>query len=279
MACRFLHDSKHNSHQAEQQPPVTVVVMNWARPDNVKRIALQMAEYPEVQEVVVAMCNPETAFELTHDKVKTVDYYEENDKWGVALRFRACERADTELVLVADDDLIVLEDGLHKMIAAKMENPDTLVSYVGREIDWDNMHYLFDDTPPGRHPIALTRALMVDRRFCRAFFALSPLVADIVNTSSTLWNGEDIFMSLIAQALTHEVPLILDKTSDTVEEIWDGRVGISVKPDHIAYRSKFLQHAVEQLQSCKNSSHHHLEVHINKETTKARRQLHALRLA
>lgn len=50
----------------------------------------------------------------------------------------------------------------------------------------------------GSHRIVLTRCLLMDRRFCDAFFVYSPLVEDVVADSKPYWNGEDIFMSLVS---------------------------------------------------------------------------------
>ena len=50
----------------------------------------------------------------------------------------------------------------------------------------------------GLFPIVLTKAMLLDLRFCHAFFQLDHLVADLANASHTLWNAEDIFVSLVA---------------------------------------------------------------------------------
>ena len=51
----------------------------------------------------------------------------------------------------------------------------------------------------GLYPIVLTKALLLDLRFCHAFFQLDYLMADMANASATFWNAEDIYMSLVAK--------------------------------------------------------------------------------
>lgn len=51
----------------------------------------------------------------------------------------------------------------------------------------------------GLYPILLTKALLLDIRFCHAFFQLDYLMADLANASATFWNAEDIYMSLVAK--------------------------------------------------------------------------------
>lgn len=62
------------------------------------------------------------------------------------------------------------------------------------------------DVRTGPAPIALTIALITDRRTCAATVQQSGVMADIVADSKPLWNGEDIFHSLVAYQLSGAMP-------------------------------------------------------------------------
>ena len=46
--------------------------------------------------------------------------------------------------------------------------------------------------------MVLTKILVVQRDVCSAFFRYQDLVKDLLPVSKPLWNGEDIFLSLVA---------------------------------------------------------------------------------
>lgn len=50
-------------------PKVSVVIMNWKRPQNVRHIVTQMVMYDEVGEIVIMMCNEDSTFNISHPKV------------------------------------------------------------------------------------------------------------------------------------------------------------------------------------------------------------------
>jgi hypothetical protein len=210
--------------------------------------------HPSVQEIIIAMCNADTVFEMEHDKVVTIDATDLQTDLGVATRFKICaEVVRTEIVVTIDDDILVSEQGFNNLIQAKLQTPGAIVSYFGRDFALENPHYTPEEVEPGRHLIGLTKALVVDRRFCHAFFSASHLVAEVKNASSTIWNGEDIFMSLVSTQVTGELPVILENNKSNVVELGEGfSEGISTKADHLPHRTKFLRHAVQQLKYCEN---------------------------
>ena len=59
--CPISHQTAYSS----QRPRVSVVVMNWNRPENVKKMVTAMVEYSNVREVIIVMNNPDTRYEGT----------------------------------------------------------------------------------------------------------------------------------------------------------------------------------------------------------------------
>jgi len=205
-----------------------------------------------LQEIIIAMCNADTMFEMEHEKVVTIDATDLQTDLGVATRFKVCaELARTEIVVTVDDDILVSEEGFNSLYKAKLQTPGALVSFFGRDFALTDPNYTPEEVEPGRHLIGLTKALVVDRRFCHAFFSASHMVAEVKNASSTIWNGEDIFMSLVSTQVTGELPIILESSKNNVKELGEGfSEGISTRADHLPHRSRFLRHAVQQLKYC-----------------------------
>ena len=238
----------HCSPVRYREGPVTVVLMNFKRPDNIKRIVDNMVTYSSVAEIMVVSNNPNTSFTYSHQKVVVLDMMGYEDELGVAVRFKACLLAMNWHILIADDDLMVTEAGLSNLLTAKHEHPQSVVGFWGRKYDRDDLKYILQESGPGHHGIALTKALLLDTCACRAFWAASHLMHDIAHEASVTWNGEDIFMSLVSEKVLGGTPYITPhKETIDVQQLSEGDVGISANTNHVAHRSRFLQTAVQRL--------------------------------
>ena len=111
---------------------VTVVLLNWLRQDNVRLIVETLENYTAVSEVLVLMCNPETRFSISTSKAKALDFSALETAWGLTGRFKACLLARNPWVLVMDDDLLVTEAGLDRLLQAKSMAADRLVGFFAR---------------------------------------------------------------------------------------------------------------------------------------------------
>ena len=224
---------------------VSVVIMNWSRPENVKMFAERMVTYSSVEEVIIVMNNPATRFEMDHEKVVTLDLRGLERHWGVAVRFKACLLAESKWVLIIDDDMDMSEQGLQRMLEVKATEPDSLIAYYGRTIRMGQLY----EVREGRHDIALTKALLLDFRFCEAFSRASHLMKDLSHEAKVTWNGEDIFMSLVAEAVMGQKAIILQPRPGDINELVDALGIHQTDPGHIAFRNRFLQTAISRL-SC-----------------------------
>lgn len=120
-----------------------------------------------------------------------------------------------------------------------------------RDVDLEKPQYTVHlHGRPGEAVVALTRAMLLENRFCNAFFQLSCLVEDIVHLHEVKWNGEDIFMSLVSAKLTGRIPWIVIPNKNDVTQISDppgNRLGVSNKKGHYPFRNFFLQTALKRL--------------------------------
>lgn len=233
---------------------ISVVILNWKRPENVKLIVNEMDKYPEVSEILVIMCLESTKFHVISSKAKSLDFTLLELQWGLTSRFRGCQIALNQWVLIVDDDLLVTRKGLLKLISEKRLTPDRLIAIWGRDYDEKNPQYIAKDVLPNSSAkIALTRAVLLDYRFCHAFFQLNFLMEDFAKQSHVYWNGEDIFISLVSNLFLNNTPFIIGDDLSYYQDFNNYKhVGISLGKNHYIYRNKFLIKALKKL-TCVNN--------------------------
>jgi len=81
--------------------------------------------------------------------------------------------------------------------------------------------------------------------FCQAFWKYAPVVEPYIHDhSKPLWNGEDIFFSLVSYKTTGLIPLIVRASKVFMSQ---RSTGIHFTGGHDRYRDDFLKHAVHAL--------------------------------
>ena len=229
--------------------PVTEVLLNFNRPDNIRQIVEAMVNYKSVGEILVVSNNPNSSFTYVLPIVVVMSLIGYEESLGVAVRFKACLLAMHWHILIADDDLVVTELGLANMLKARHEHPWSIVGLWGRDYNHSDPDYQYVESGPGYHDIALTKALLLDTCACRAFWQASHLMTDIAHEASVTWNGEEIFMSLISTKVLGQQPYIMPHTDGVdKKELSEGKVGISSGQSHLPHRIKFLKTAIRRLQ-------------------------------
>ncbi|CAF1274524.1 unnamed protein product, partial [Didymodactylos carnosus] len=151
---------------------LSVVIMNWNRPEYVKRIVQLLVNDRRIKEIIIWICNsnPKTFVQFKHRKVKIIKKPEANKQYGLAVRFHGCRMAKYEWVIIQDDDLIITEFDLTRMIEAKQNLP----SYEKHRLICFNddarvRRYTYSKQAPKNHEpfiVCLTRQLLVDRFMC-----------------------------------------------------------------------------------------------------------------
>ncbi|KAK3253981.1 hypothetical protein CYMTET_36790 [Cymbomonas tetramitiformis] len=66
----------------------SVVIMNWKRPANVRKMLDALVTYAVVDDILVWHCNNDTKFTYDHAKVSIIDDVAANDRWGLSTRFQ-----------------------------------------------------------------------------------------------------------------------------------------------------------------------------------------------
>jgi hypothetical protein len=187
-------------------PPnkISVLLINYSRPRMVRDSSLMrtLLAHPNVDEVLLLHANPKTAFEFVHPKVVNIDATRQNDEIGLSLRFYFCQLAKHDWILHVDDDMEFPTLTLNELLIEYSHNPKRIVGRFGRDLKLGNSFNGYSSSNSHKSTeVILTKLMAMEKSTCSAFFDYSHLIwDDVVLTSGEgpLWNGEDIFMSLVA---------------------------------------------------------------------------------
>lgn len=208
---RFVHPPKVPFLHKDFQ--VSVVLMNHFRPRMIRESGMldTLLEHPHVGEVLLCHSNPNTSFTYTHPKVRNIDAVVANAERGLSLRFFFCyTEAANEYVIILDDDQEVTPLALDTLLQTFAVDPARIVGRYGRTFDsssWSSHNHGYNTrTVFGRVEVILTKLLVAPREYCGNFLRYDSIVQDLLPDSHPLWNGEDIFFSLVANHV-NRVPL------------------------------------------------------------------------
>mmetsp|Transcript_26484 Transcript_26484/g.35290 ORF Transcript_26484/g.35290 Transcript_26484/m.35290 type:complete len:455 (+) Transcript_26484:152-1516(+) len=187
-------------------PPnkVSVVIMNHSRPRMIRESSLMntLLAHPSVDEVLLLHSNPNTAFEYVHPKVKNIDASQHNDKMGLSLRFYFCQHAKNDWVIQVDDDMEFTPSTFSELLIEFAKDSHRIVGRFGRDFSEGSMFNGYSSSNTHKTTeVVLTKFMIMEQNICSSFFELSHLIWDDVilhDGEGPMWNGEDIFMSLVA---------------------------------------------------------------------------------
>lgn len=233
---------------------ITMTIANYARSKNVKRILNRIKNYDIVDEIIVwdNSLDPNQAIVFNHSKVSIVR--QPMETWGMLGRFKIALMARNDLVLVHDDDLIVHESAIEKLVRAKCANFDRIICYYGREASnvntGTNIGYKMEEVfAPAYVPICLPRLMLTDRRFLLQAVRYAPIIEDLGLRGRPYWNGEDIWHSLTAINATKNLNLVIpiddgDITQLPAPNAISGQKKIRGRGfDHVRHRDMFTREA------------------------------------
>jgi len=220
---------------------MSAVVMNHARPHLLQHSNLLpvLCHHPSVNEILILHSDPSTAFtnaNLQHipeanDKIRHIDASVLNQELGLAVRFHYCsEQCTNDWVMHIDDDMELDYTAVNHLLQHMMINSKRIVGHYGRRYSfWRAPHRHGYDTSllTGQAvEVVLTKILVMERQICTEFLKYAHLVNDLLPESQPRWNGEDIFVNLVANHHYH-VPLQGPFNNYAVENlhVWEAAVG------------------------------------------------------
>jgi len=230
---------------------ISVVVPNWGRAYNLKRLVLPVLEQCDcVDEIIITHGRRDTAFDYESARCRIVHRLDDGDinrRHGLARRFVAAAAARNDTVLSLDDDIVIPESSLLALHEHYLRDPDIIHSLYGR--DPDRRHRYCDLVRNGAVTYALTGAALLPKRLADAFFEHAPLVEALVREhSEPLWNGEDLFMSLVAIKRNRRLNRAYALPRIELRVDGDGAAAaVSGGAAHLAWRSMLSQRAIRAL--------------------------------
>lgn len=225
---------------------LSIVVINWKRPQLVSQLVRQYSRYECVQDIVIWDNNIADRPALSGDA--NVKYVGCRFDAGLDSRWAACLLTASDSVLVHDDDLHLSEAAMRDLFACFLSDPEIAHSVKGRSLTdgfWYNQRDVF-----GPVDIALTNAMIIDRKYVPRYFSIVSAFDDL--RAYDCGNGEDIIMNYVISSMTRRknfchrlsgVQLLRDGSSASV--------AISKRPFHEDIRRAVVLRAINVLQQQK----------------------------
>lgn len=226
---------------------LTVVLLNWARPQNVIRYIEAYGAMPRVARVVVfdnalhgipLAMPPDPAWTLADHVGALLDpryvFVSSSTDLGLPTRFAAAGLARTPLVMLADDDIDVPAATVDALADPVRDGDACLAGLFGRRPLPDGTYVLGEHY--GRVEAVLTRALVTTRRACCAALCPAMRMAEQLG-GEPFGNGEDIVLSYAARRAHPGLPCVaLDLPYANRD--FDSPCSISVRfAGHLAHRT------------------------------------------
>ncbi|KAL7577737.1 hypothetical protein ACA910_010501 [Epithemia clementina (nom. ined.)] len=192
---------------------VSVVIMNHNRPRMLKESTLitTLANHENIGEILLCHSNPLTMFEHSNPKVRNLNAILANREYGLSLRFRlAAKHAKYPWTIQVDDDQEMSSEAITRLLAEFATDTRRIVGRYGRSYNlfWNRQRHGYNTRNIiGPAEVVLTKFMVMETRLCHYFVKYQSLIdASFLSESHPLWNGEDIFMSLVANHV-YGVPL------------------------------------------------------------------------
>lgn len=195
--------------QESYNEKITIIIMNFKRPDNIKNFILPYYDKISViDQVILVHCLEDTAFEYSSPKVKHVYEYDTNVEYGVFTRYIAAKKyAATKCILFTDDDVVIPIKTIATIYYKWNTNPNRVIGAEGRKLyKKENKDvYEYKSTPHyGEVDFVLTSCCMTSIDHVSYVCSQEHIMRDYANTTSIKWNGEDIYLGLLS-TLKHNI--------------------------------------------------------------------------
>lgn len=162
-----------------------------------------LLSHSNVGEILILHVNPIAVFQYIHPKVINIESHEQNIMMGKSLRFYFCQIARYDWVIHLDDDIEFTHITLNQILIEYSKNIHRIVGPYGRDYH-SNQIFLNGYSPVNTHgetEVILTKFMIMEREICSSFFEYAYLIWEdqvLGASEGQLWNGEDIFMSLVS---------------------------------------------------------------------------------
>ena len=196
-----------NSNNIKKQQTISAVILNYNRPELVQKLISILLKNNNIKEIILSNGKNETKLEYNNSIIKVFDDYgENNEKYGLHLRFLRAQTALYNKILIIDDDIISTQNDLNKLISI---DTDVMVGYYGRVIPY-SPHY--DKTRTVNVPIILTKFMLINKSLADMYMKIiseESKLLDILKIGKPWGNGEDILISALSIYITGKLNICL----------------------------------------------------------------------
>ncbi len=99
---------------------VSVIILNYNRPHNLDKLIPQLVEYKNIGEIIISHGDKKTEKKFDHPKIVNETSF--RNKYFSATRFYVAKQAKYNLILYLDDDILISEEELQKLIISANKN-------------------------------------------------------------------------------------------------------------------------------------------------------------
>ena len=232
----------------------SVIILNWKRPHNIIEIINKIYEYSFIDEIIISNGHPNSILTFTDfSKIISLDDTLNNQYYGLDLRFLRGNCAKNNKLIFMDDDILIDQENLIKMLVQYEKNPGKIVGIEGRNMEHER-HYGKVPYKSKECDIVLTRLLVCDKELCNLFFKCKPLVETIYREGIPYGNGEDIVFSFIAK-LYYTIDKHILVNDVTITNL-PANNSINMNGSHLSYRVKLCSYLKLHRDIFKNVIHY-----------------------
>lgn len=217
---------------------ISIVILNYRRPKNLTdQIIPNLLKNHFIDKIIISHALEETYFDnsLNNKKILCLKHFKENKKNGLYCRFLASEKAKTECVVFQDDDFLINNESIIFCYEQWIKNKHSIHGFRGRQIT-ENL-YIAKDTLLKNVPVILTQFAMTSKSIIRKAIRMSPVIKSYMAEGNPIWNGEDIFLSIVSMLQTKE----FNKRHDLKFKKMSSEHAISKRIGHYEHRTNIVK--------------------------------------
>lgn len=229
--CLFGMSDYSKTRHVSTKDLVSLLILNWQRPENLKKILDTQADYENIGEILIFNNNKDINFQYSHPKVKILN---SSFDFGLRSRWILAALASSKYLVFQDDDILLPENVFLQFIKEVSSDGDRAYSLHGRTPSQDNKYCVRQVKEEAE--IVLTRAACIDK-------TVIPLILhqehcfSMAGFTVPIFNGEDIFLSYCLTGYFGKKHKILDLPFIELpapHAIWK-------RPGHIEQRTAIVQ--------------------------------------
>lgn len=222
----------------------TAIMLSWKREENVQRICSAWRDSAHISAGIV-FSNANNLPELRDmaEVRSSVDF-------GLKTRFIAGLLAETDTILIQDDDILLPDSSIERLLQHHEKDKDVVHGIFGRNPKPDGTYAKIVDNQEKDVDVVLTRALVCSKSKCADFFQLEHEFPCLL-TGVPKGNGEDIVFSFVSMLKSNRQNKV-HKLSYT--ELADD-FAISKRPGHWDRRTEVLRFCSDWLHKKRKLTH------------------------